>query len=127
MERWHRVFGTSADPPDADPGGWVRGDLTFANGMGIFLDRYDAEEDGIRQELNSWAAWVETRGDDAAHVRLMERIIQTKQLIVFCVGDEGIAVGERLCRLIAASTGGIYQIDGRGLFDAEGALLLAED
>ncbi len=147
MERWYRVFGGEGpcDPYDlvltlraggfdptahvqSDDGGWFRVELSFPDGLTLSLDRYHANEDGIRAELNSWAAWVEAHGDDPAHVRLMERLIQSVHLFTLAVDSD---ISDRrydfLIGSLALLTGGIYQIDGRGIFDAGGAILLAED
>ena len=145
MERWYRVFGGDAPCTvedlvtvlraagyeasahvQADAAGWFRVEFTFTDGVSIALDRYRADEDGIRAELNSWAAWVETHGDDALHTRLMERLIQTAQLFML-VADSDIT--DRRCEVligfVAARTGGVYQIDGRGLF-ADETLIIEE-
>ncbi len=147
MERWYRIFGGGqpCDPETlitsllaagfeataaihSDAAGWFQAEFTFTNGPTLIVDRYRCDEDGIRAELNSWAAWIETRGDNPLHVRLMERLIQTAQLFTLVAEtDDADRLCECLSRILAAMTGGIYQIDGRGLFDAEGTLLVAEE
>jgi hypothetical protein len=145
---WYRIFGGTSTMPTpealeaflaarhasvschfaADDSGWYRGDL-MVDGMAFQLERYLGDEPGIRAELNGWAAWLETREDAAEHVRLMERMIQTAQLFTLH-GDEDSRQAETvaiaLCRFLAAATEGVYQIDERGFFTAEGALLIAE-
>src|SRR5437667_39293 len=39
------------------------------------LDRYLIQEEGLRGELNTWAAWVEAAGDSPAHLSLMQQLI----------------------------------------------------
>ena len=121
MDRWHRVFGITLPDEDA-----LRTALTEAGASSLAIDHYLAEEDGIRAELNSWAAWVESRDDDLRSVRLMERLVQTEHLFVFGLTDES-ELGATVCRMLAAMTTGMYQIDGCGLFDADGTLLVAEE
>jgi hypothetical protein len=107
-----------------DASGWYQAEL-LVDGVRLQLERYLAEEEGIRAELNSWAAWLETREDAPEHVRLMERMIQTVQL--FTLHGEGAEqVCIDLCRFLAGATAGVYQIDGRGFFAADGALLVSE-
>src|SRR5215469_16492319 len=99
MAVWYRVFGTSSEMPASatildfladrsvsvsgefatDASGWYQADL-LVDGAALQLERYLAEEEGIRADLNSWAAWLETRENAPEHVRLMERMIQTDQL-----------------------------------------------
>jgi hypothetical protein len=145
---WYRMFGSRSEMPEperirafletqrvsiasdfaTDASGWYRADLLI-DGASLQLERYLADEPGIRAELNSWAAWLETREDAPEHSRLMERMIQTVQLFTL-QRDDTSANADRvcvaLCRFLAETTAGVYQIDGRGFFDAEGALLIAE-
>jgi hypothetical protein len=145
---WYRIFGRSSEMPEqdlvvgflhsqqvsvsgefaTDESGWFRADLLVEE-VALQLERYLADEQGIRAELNSWAAWLETREDAPEHVGLMERMIQTAQLFTLQCGDTS-ARSDRvcvvLCRYLAETTAGVYQIDGRGFFAADGALLVAE-
>src|SRR5689334_1570405 len=112
---WYRVFG-SLDAP-VEPG--TVGPL--------LVERFGADEEGIRAELNSWAAFLETC--DGPHaVPLMERAIQTRQLFTIHdpAGDRPDPGCVALCRRLAAETAGFYQVDGVGFFDADGTLLVAE-
>jgi hypothetical protein len=141
MDRWYRVFAGPALPDpqvvrtalgatgtfEADGDGWYLARLITADGQPLTIDRYRADEEGIRAELNSWAAWVETCGDDRYHTGLMEQLIQTAQLFLFALPEGTERFGEDVCRVLANATGGIYQIDGRGLFEADGTLLVAEE
>jgi len=141
---WYRVFGANSRMPTAaaileylagsgasvsgefatDASGWYRADL-LVDGVGLQLERYLAEEEGIRAELNSWAAWLETRENVPECVHLMERMIQTTQLITLRSSEESVRI-ELLCRFLAALTAGVYQVDERGFFAAAGALLITE-
>lgn len=112
----------------ADDSGWYQADL-LVDGLYLQLERYLADEPGIRAELNSWAAWLETRENDTEHVRLMERMIQTAQLFTLQGKEESPqadSVCVALCRFLAETTAGVYQIDERGFFAAGGTLLVAE-
>jgi hypothetical protein len=108
----------------ADATGWYQADL-HTDDVSIQLERYLAGEEGVRAELDSWAAWLETRECSPEAFPLMERLIQTAQLFTLQASAES-AVSEPLCRFLAAATAGIYQIDGRGLFAADGTLLVSE-
>lgn len=141
---WYRVFGGNTEMPApaailnhltslfasvraefaADATGWYRADLVV-DGVRLELERYVAGEKALRAELNSWAAWLETQESSPAHLALMERMIQTAQLFTLHASAESSA-NEPLCRFLAEATAGMYQIDGRGLFAADGALLVPE-
>src|SRR5262249_45125669 len=107
MPRWHRVFGASGVAPApeailehlgrlgvpaageflAGEEGWLRGDLTW-DGALLSLERFEAGEEGIRQELNSWAAYLETCEHSPHHGPLMEKVIQSRQLITLSGPEE---------------------------------------
>jgi hypothetical protein len=92
------------------------------------LERFLATEDGIRAELNTWAAWLETKEQNPHVGRLMQQMIGTKQ--VFTLREEGEQAGEacaEVCRFLARQSEGVYQVDGQGYFDAAGLLLVPED
>jgi hypothetical protein len=145
---WYRIFGGSSAMPapeiirklvvelDAsstssftnDTTGWYQADLHVA-GVSLQLERYCADEPGMRGELNGWAAWLETREEAPERDRLMERMIQTAQLFTLKCGEKTVESEQAcvaLCRFLAERTAGVYQIDGRGFFAADGHLLLAE-
>lgn len=148
MIPWYRIFGGHSGMPAVedirailaarrasvscdflgDDSGWYRADLVV-DGTSLQLERYLADEPGLRAELNSWAAWLETRANAPERIRLMERCIQTAQLFTLQSAEDSAAADGmcvELCRFLAAATAGIYQIDERGFFDAEGTLLVAE-
>jgi hypothetical protein len=152
MGLWYRVFAASdaGVPADAilahlhglgaavagdfrgDEGGWFAAELRFAETTPLHLERFLAGEEGIRGELNSWAAYLETCDYSPNHRALMERMIQTRQLFTLRrpvdaadeVLVERLCVG--LCRFLAASADGVWQADGEGFFAADGTLLLQE-
>lgn len=106
-----------------DEEGWFRLGLTY-NGQSMRAERFLVSEAGIRDELNTWAAWVEASQEDEEHNALMERLISTQQL--FVLYDFPAELAERLCQYLSAQCDGIYQADARGFFTASGQLLLRE-
>jgi hypothetical protein len=152
MSLWYRVFGRGEIEVSAanlqtylsgqtvlvtcqfaeDARGWVRADIRFATSSPLHLERYRSDEEGIRGELNSWAAFLETCDYEPKYVELMERVIQAKQLFTLRrpvdysneVLVESLCVG--LCRFLASETDGVWQCDGEGFFAADGELLLKE-
>jgi hypothetical protein len=151
MPPWYRVFGTSPMHPEpstlldglrargfeaaghfrGDDQGWFHADLVPATGgPAVEVDCYLSSEEGIRNELNSWAAWLEATGDENVHACLMQHLISTTRLFTVH-SPEGRGNADplcvALCELLAVPTAGVYQIDGRGFFAADGALLVAED
>lgn len=149
MNPWYRIFAARSDMPApdalreflngrynsvsiefaADDSGWYQANL-LVDGVSLLLERYLADEPGIRAELNSWAAWLETRENTSESVHLMERMIQTAQLFTLHI-DEASTRAESICiavcSFLAKTTAGVYQIDERGLFALDGRLLVAEE
>ena len=150
---WYRVLGRSSNdvPPAAltahlhaaglpvephfkgDDLGWTSGELRLAGlNTPVLLDRYLAKEDAIRDDLNAYAAILETCDYSPNHASLMERVIQSQQLVVLRKPLDAIneVALEKLliesCRFLASHTDGVYQIDGEGWFSADGTLLLQE-
>src|SRR5205823_832035 len=118
--------------------GWFAADLLFdPDTPAIRIERYLTKEDDIRADLNTWAAWLESAGETPEHARLMRRIISTAQLITLHQpNDDNVDDVEddprveelciAVCRFLAGATDGIYQVDNRGFFAADGSLLVAE-
>jgi hypothetical protein len=150
---WYRVFGAIdavVDPAAflerlqgqglpvtghfrGDEQGWFACELRLqADGTPVYVERYHTEADGLRDDLNSWAAWVETQEHDPNHRPLMQRLIGVRQLFTLRrpldAADEVTLdkLCETACRHLAAATDGVYQADGQGFFAADGALLLHE-
>src|SRR5207245_933850 len=98
---WHRVFGTSSAsvPPEAllqhlkedaayasaqfqgDKQGWFRVEVSRSADPSTFvIERFLSSEEGMRDELNTWAAWLEVNARDAAP--LMQHMIGTSQVFL---------------------------------------------
>jgi hypothetical protein len=149
---WLRVFATSPVEPQPDhllaeasrhdlalvgrfrrdEQGWFEAELAAADGsVCLTIARYLAWEEGIRAELNTWAAWLETNEANPYYARLMEHVIGTAQLFTMEAPPGGMegSLGRlivSLARLLADATGGVYQVDGHGFFAADGTLLVPE-
>ena len=149
---WYRVFGSSELEPapaalaahlhtcglavephfKGDDLGWTEGELRLPTGSPVLLARFLTKEDDLRDDLNAHAAELETMNYSPNSIPLMERVIQTKQLITLRkpvdLNDEVLVekVLEEAVRFLAAVTDGVYQIDGRGWFTASGELLVQE-
>ena len=150
---WYRVFSTSEDVPRpagllshlrvqghvprahfrGDEEGWFGAEFILTEGTTpLHVERYLSTESDVRQELNTWAAVLETWDYDPSHLRLMQHMVSTKQ--VFTVrkpidhADEVLIddVCVAISRYLAACTEGVYQIDDRGFFTADGTLLIRE-
>jgi hypothetical protein len=151
MGLWLRVFGKSTNVPEAegmrnclsgvapvtatfdgDEGGWLRAEICFGEAAPLLLERFLSDEEGIRAELNNWAAYLETCDYEPNHAPLMERMIQTKQLFTLRRpidhADEVLVdrLCVALCRFLATATDGVYQVDDAGFCAADGTLLLRE-
>jgi hypothetical protein len=145
---YFRVFGLTNDAPDlaallehlhavglpavahfrGDDLGWTGGELTVGD-LSVTVERYLTKEDDLRDDLNTWAGWLETRAHEPRHAELMRHIIGTKQLVTLRPppGGDGDRLREEVCRWLAGRTDGVYQADGQGFFAADGTLLLADD
>lgn len=143
---WHRVFARSEVEPDPEalcaaaesilPGvlihrhdgerGWERLELTWPSREAIAIDRFWRDEEGIRAELQAWAAWLESVDGNPHSEPLMLHLTQTQQVFTFSAPECG-ETGRAVARLLGSLTDSVYEIDGRGFFSADGKLLLAED
>src|SRR5205085_6155641 len=98
----------------------------------LTVSRFVAAEEGVRAELNSWAAWIEQQENNPHRDRLMRQFIAVRQVFTAEVpgdGPDAAALGKlalEVCRHVAAQTGGYYQVDDQGLFAPDGTLLVAE-
>ncbi|HJZ89460.1 MAG TPA: hypothetical protein VKE40_01220 [Gemmataceae bacterium] len=149
---WYRVFCRSADevPPAAilgklrdealpvegrfrrDDLGWTAGELAIGKGAPVYLERYLATADSIRDDLNTWAAWLETLDYSPNNTSLMELVIQTQQLVIIRkpLDHSNEVEVDRVCRavclFIAASADGVFQVEDDGWYAADGGLILKE-
>ncbi|CAN5517605.1 hypothetical protein BH11PLA2_BH11PLA2_09520 [soil metagenome] len=149
---WHRVFGRSAvniSPAlltehlhalglavtphfKGDDLGWTSGELHLATGSPVMLDRWLTETDDLRDDLNGFAAELETFDYSPNAQPLMERVIQTSQMITLrkpVDGPDEVTLEKVLlacCQFLASHCDGIYQIDSVGWFSADGTMLVQE-
>jgi len=149
---WYRVFSLADTEPSpaalaahlhacglavephfrGDDLGWTEGELRLPSGSPVMISRYLTKEDDLRDDLNTHAAELETMNYSPNSGPLMERVIQTQQLITLRrpVGTNNEVLVERILeeavRFLASATDGVYQIDGRGWFAASGELLVQE-
>jgi hypothetical protein len=150
---WFRVFGINATTPEpdelvshlrglginveghfgGDEAGWFKADFVLANdGTPIRLERYLATEDDIRNDLNSWAAWLETIDENPVVPHLMQHLVSSQQVFTFECSRDHFEEGPveklclELCQYLARKTRGVYQIDQRGFFAPDGKLLVKE-
>lgn len=150
---WSRVFGRNDATPDpaalsahlqtlelpsagqfrGDELGWTGVELIVqAGATPVYVQRYLTATDDLRDDLNTWAAWLETQDHEPRHRALMEHVIASRQLITIRRpldhADEVILerLGTALCQWLATQTDGVYQVDGEGFFAADGSLMLHE-
>ncbi len=150
---WFRIFGTLAKAPEpaalldhlhkheirveghfkGDELGWFNVDFVLpGDPTPLHLDRYLAEEDDIRDQLNAWAAWLETQDASETAHRLMQMTIEVQQVFTFQLSrDQADEPSVRqfcaeLCRYLARETKGVFQVDTQGFFGPEGQLLIKE-
>jgi hypothetical protein len=132
LEQFQGPGGTVAGHFTGDELGWFSVEFVLPNGPTLRLQRYLAVEDDIRDDLNAWAAWLETVPACDAAPRLMQHLIGAKQVFALdCprAQFEEPAVAAfclTLCRYLARQTQGVYQIDARGFFNADDELLVKE-
>jgi hypothetical protein len=114
-----------------DAQGWFRAELIYPEADArLELERFLANEEGIRSQLNTWAAWLETACPDQP--RWLQHLIGATQVFTLqCLSEE--AEEEKvdlfcleLCRFLATATAGIMQVDGQGFFTETGVLIVKE-
>lgn len=150
---WYRVFGlseTAVSPATlqealraighhapfhvrGDELGWTAIDVDLGPATPpLHLERYLTDADEIRDDLDAWAAWLETREHEKHNEHLMQHVIGTKQLFTLRrlpdhVDEAGMdAVCETIARTLARLSDGVYQVDTRGFFAPDGKLILGE-
>jgi hypothetical protein len=144
--KWHRVFGINEGtlPPESlldylqeylgqppvsaefrgDELGWFEADLELPGVGPLVILRYLSSEEGIRAELNTWAAWLEVHAPNAEPY--MQHVIRTKQLFTFCSPGAASDFSLDLCRFLARQTDGLIQVDGQGFLTADGTVIVGE-
>jgi hypothetical protein len=146
VSAWYRVFGLNDSTPDlaallehlyasslaveahfrGDDLGWTGGELILGD-HSVTVERYLTKEDDLRDDLNTWAGWLETQADQTRNGELMQHVIGTKQLVTLRPADTTLdELCEKSCRWLAHATDGQYQVDGRGFFAADGTLIVSE-
>lgn len=107
--------------------GWTACTLRLPAGASLRLEHYETEADQLRDELNSWAAWLESQTQQPHHVALMQSVIETRHLYVMqAPGHENDSICHHVMAYIALHRDGVVQIDGQGFFAANGDWLLQE-
>jgi hypothetical protein len=151
---WYRVFALKSDMPQpaalqehllalgvdaplevrGDDLGWTALTVKLAeNSAPVQLERYLADEDDIRDDLDAWAAWLETQEHDPNHLKLMQYVIGTQQLFTlrrpmdYADEDQLDRVCDGMVKFLAGQCRGIYQVDGQGFFAADGTKILQEN
>jgi len=149
---WYRVFCRSADTLEPgelvarlaasgrsaraefrpDGRDWTSGAIQFGGGTPVYVERFRTAEDDLRNDLNTWAAVLETLDYSPNHGPLMEHVIQTRQLVTVrkpldhpnesAVED----LCRRLCTALAGAGDGVFQVEDEGWYSADGTLLLKE-
>ncbi len=156
---WYRVFGQNGETPSLDqlqetlsnitPAlefhfrgddlGWTGGEIQLLHeieqsplGSPIQLQRYLSGEDEIRNDLNSWAGWLETLEYFPDRFRYMELMIQSQQLFTLRspLDHANEILLEKIVwaivKFLAISTNGFIQIDEQGLFTSNGKEIVKE-
>src|SRR5581483_9585429 len=138
---WLRVFSIKEQAPDpakllehlqsqrfpvrrdfgGDALGWFRADLRLeGEGEPIPLQRFLTHEEDLRDDLNSWAAWLETVENNRFARRLMQQMIGSMQVFTFQLepdldeDEPALQLCLAACRYLAHETQGVYQVDRKG-------------
>ena len=112
--------------------GWTSAELQIGTGTPLLVERFLTKEDDLRNDLNTWAAYLETLNYSEENVPLMERMIQTQQLYTIRepINHSNEIVVKEACRqlseILAQSADGFFQIEDDGWYDAQGNLLIKE-
>jgi hypothetical protein len=130
LEQLHRAGFAVSGSFRGDDQGWYQVDLAWDGGA-VTVNRYLADEPGIRAELNSWAAWVESQESCLQREQLMHRFISSRQVFTMHLDavqnrDDSVRLCRQLCLFLSQRIDGVFHIDEEGLFDSQGNLLIAE-
>ena len=149
MAGWFRVFLLQEDGPKpsgimeclqslipevkgkfrTDEDGWFQLILDHSSIGELIIDHFLTSEKGVRSEINTWAAWLESK----QQFDLMERIIQVKQILSFEVTPEmednvsDSLVYKRLALALAALAQGFVHMDAVGFLEPDGTLLIEDE
>lgn len=149
MAGWFRVFLLQEDGPKpsgimeclqslipevkgkfrTDEDGWFQLIIDHSSIGELTIDHFLTSEKGVRSEINTWAAWLESK----QRFDLMERIIQVKQILSFEVTPEmednvsDSLVYKRLALALAALAEGVVHIDAVGFLEPDGTLLIEDE
>jgi hypothetical protein len=152
MFTWHRVFGSleqETAPADlceelvrhgftvrpsfrGDDDGWFAARLELDEGASsVHIERYLVRQEKLRGELNNWCAWVETLPATQQQSAVFDALVATTQFFTIYEDAEhdpeaASSACSILCRWLARRIQGVYQIDGQGVYDQWGTLLVAE-
>jgi hypothetical protein len=112
-----------------DEDGWFQLILDHPSIGELTIDHFLTSEKGVRAEINTWAAWLESK----QRFDLMERIIQVKQILSFEVTpemDDNVSdslVYKRLALALAALAEGFVHMDGVGFLEPDGTVLIEDE
>ena len=149
MAGWFRVFLLQEEGPEpfrimeclqslvpevkgkfrTDEDGWFQLILDHSSIGELTIDHFLTSEKGVRAEINTWAAWLESK----QQFDLMERIIQVKQILSFEVTpemDDNVSdalVYKRLALALAALAEGFVHMDGVGFLEPDGTVLIEDE
>ena len=149
MAGWFRVFLLQEDGPKpsgimeclqslipevkgkfrTDEDGWFQLILDHPSIGELTIDHFLTSEKGVRAEINTWAAWLESK----QRFDLMERIIQVKQILSFEVTPEmednvsDALVYKHLALALAALAEGVVHMDAVGFLESDGTLLIEDE
>jgi hypothetical protein len=115
-----------------DAEGWFHADILLAGeDEPVKLERFLATEEGIRNELHTWIAWLETV-DNPHQDRLIRHLVATRQVFILLqppaeeTSEPLVELCRIVCRYLARETEGIVQRD-EGFFSADDDLLVKEN
>ena len=106
--------------------------MAIGDSTPLTIERYGAEEKGVRKDINGWAAFLETCDYAPDAPATMEKVALCRQVFTLRRPidhpDEAALdrLMEGLAQHIAQATDGVYQLDGRGFFDRNQKLLVEE-
>ncbi|MEY4614462.1 MAG: hypothetical protein RL179_2435 [Planctomycetota bacterium] len=149
MAGWFRIFLSQEEGPEpsaimeclqglipgvrgnfrVDPDGWFQLILTHPSIGELVVDHFLASEKGVRSEINTWAAWLESK----QFLDLMERIIQVRQVLSFEVTPEleenatDPGIFKRIALDLSRLGKGFAHLDGAGFLEHDGTLLIEDE